>query len=119
VSPPGRDPIKVPGEGTLVYDAYGNLRMDIRVDPATSQALAKAGIPIEQGVLSTDGRVAVDMGRRTLTYVMPGDAPFAAPSGPLATSRPRYWQVEGNVLTLTTRDDAGNPLSVGRWQKMP
>jgi len=31
--------------------------------------------------------------------------------------RPRYWQVEGDVLTLTTRDAAGKPLSVGVWRK--
>jgi hypothetical protein len=42
-----------------------------------------------------------------------------AGSGPLAPSRPRHWQVDGNVLTLTTKDDAGNAVSVGRWQKVP
>jgi len=34
-------------------------------------------------------------------------------------SRPRYWQVDGDVLTLTTKDNAGNPASVGRWRKAP
>jgi hypothetical protein len=42
----------------------------------------------------------------------------AAGTGPLATSRPRYWQVDGNLLTLTTKDDAGRPTSIGRWRKM-
>jgi hypothetical protein len=32
-------------------------------------------------------------------------------------SRPRYWERDGNTLTLTTKDDKGQPLSVGKWQK--
>ena len=54
----------------------------------------------------------------------------AAGTGPLAMNRPRHWQVEGNLLTLTTKDDAGNVASVGEprpstssthgkaWQRM-
>jgi hypothetical protein len=33
-------------------------------------------------------------------------------------SRPRHWQVDGNVLTLTTKDDAGKPVSVSKWRKI-
>jgi hypothetical protein len=119
VFPPGKGSIAVPGSGTLVYDEYGNLKMDLRVDEATSRTLAGVGIPITNGLLSTDGRVVVDMAGRKLTYMIDGQAPIGESAGPLATNRPRYWQVEGNVLTLTTRDDQGNPLSVGRWQKTP
>ncbi len=72
---------------------------------------------MEQGVVRQEGRVAVDMQNRTLTYILDGAPPLGAPSGPLASNRPRYWQVDGNVLTLTTKDDKGTPLSVGRWQK--
>ena len=63
------------------------------------------------------GRTAIDMQARTLTYFIAGQAPLGAPSGPLALNRPRYWQVAGNILTLTTRGDDGQPLSVARWQK--
>jgi hypothetical protein len=119
VRPTGRDPIQVKGSGMLVYDAYGNLKMDIRVDDTTSAALSGAGVPIQGGMLSTEGRAAVDMGRKTLTYVIEGQPPLGAPSGPLATNRPRYWEVEGNVLTLSTKDDAGQIVSVGKWQKQP
>jgi hypothetical protein len=69
-------------------------------------------------LLSSDGRVVVDMSGRTLTYVFEGQ-PAAVATGPLATSRPRHWQVEGDLLTLTTQDDQGKPLSIGRWQKQP
>ena len=64
------------------------------------------------------GRTAIDIQARTLTYFFAGQAPLGAPSGPLALNRTRYWQVADNILTLTTRGDDGQPLSVGRWQKV-
>jgi len=39
--------------------------------------------------------------------------------GPLAASRPRHWEVTADVLTLTTRDDAGAPLAISRWKRSP
>ena len=54
---------------------------------------------------------------RTLTYVIEGQPAGYAATGPLALTRPRHWVVEGNVLTLTTRDMDGKPLSVSRWRK--
>jgi hypothetical protein len=40
-------------------------------------------------------------------------------AGPLALSRPRHWEVQENLLTLTTKDESGKPLSVGKWRRMP
>jgi hypothetical protein len=117
VFPPGGPPILLNGTGSLVYDSYGNLKMELRTDGATAELLAAAGIPTRQGVITEEGRAVVDMQNRTLTYVIPGDPPIGAPSGALATNRPRHWQVEGDVLTLTTKDSDGKTLSVGRWQK--
>ena len=37
--------------------------------------------------------------------------------GPLAPNRPRHWEVTGDVLTLTTKDDSGAPLAVSRWKR--
>jgi hypothetical protein len=119
VLPPGRPPIRLSGAGRLTYDAFGNLDVDIRDDDTTGTLLETAGITSSRGVLSTRGRTVVDMQARTLTYVLEGQPPFGAPSGPLALNRPRHWQVEGNVLTLTTRGDDGQPVSVGRWEKAP
>jgi hypothetical protein len=79
--------------------------------------LEKAGIASQNGVISTEGRAVVDMAGHKLTYVLEGQPPIGAPAGPLATNRPRYWQVDGDVLTLTTKDDNGKTLSVGRWKK--
>jgi hypothetical protein len=76
--------------------------------------LTNAGLDIRNGVLSTTGRTVVDMPNKTLAYVLEGQQ---ATSGPLALNRLRHWQVDGDLLTLTTNDDAGQPVSVGRWRK--
>jgi hypothetical protein len=111
----GKGPIALKGSGTLVYDEFGNMRMEIRADQASSDLLRAAGIDIRDGVISTDGRTAVDLQNRTLTYIVKSQDPLIP--GPLATNRPRHWEVKEDLLTLTTKDDAGNPLSVGRWRK--
>jgi hypothetical protein len=117
VFPPGTPPITVKGQGTLTYDGFGNLDMQIRVDEPTGRKLTEAGIVIADGKLSTTGRTVIDVATHTLSYVVEGQPPRGAPSGPLALNRPRYWAVEGNVLTLTTKDAEGRPVSVGRWEK--
>jgi hypothetical protein len=115
VYPPGAPAVRLTGSGTLSYDEFGNLKMDIRTDQASSDILRAAGVEIRDGVISSSGRTAVDMQNRTLTYVLEGQRPSG--TGPLAINRPRHWQVEGTLLTLTTQDEAGKPLSVGRWRK--
>jgi hypothetical protein len=123
VFPPGRPSIAIAGgQGSLNYDAFGNLDIEIRVeDENVARELAFAGIPLTNGRISTTGRAAVDMQARTLTYILQGQPALvsSAPAGPLALTRARHWVVDGNVLTLTTRDDNGQPASVGRWQKLP
>jgi hypothetical protein len=114
--PPGKAPIALNGSGLLVYDEFSNLKMEIRADKASTDLLRAAGIDIRNGVISTNGRTAVDMQNRTLTYVLSGQTATAAP-GPLDVSRPRHWEVQGDVLILTTVDEAGQPLSVGRWKR--
>jgi hypothetical protein len=119
IHPPGKPPVSIKGAGTLTYDGFGNLDVEIRVDDETADVLAAAGIPTTKGTLSTRGRTVVDMQARTLTYVLEGQPPFGAPSGPLALNRPRHWEVTDNVLTLTTKGSDGKPLSIARWQKAP
>jgi hypothetical protein len=118
VFPPGAEAIAVPGDGSLTFDEFGNLSIEIRTDATVAARLQAAGIPNDRGTLSTAGRVVVDMQNRKLTYVLDGQSAASARSGPLATSRPRYWEVAGDVLTLTTRDDAGKPTSIGKWKRV-
>jgi hypothetical protein len=76
------------------------------------------GIELRDGIIATHGRAVLDPQNKTLTYVLK-EKVQGATSGPLATSRPRHWSVEGDTLTLTTRDDAGNPVSEGKWRRQP
>lgn len=110
----GGKPTALKGTGLLTYDAYGNLKMEVRADPSALPALQAAGITLKDGVVSTDGRTVVDMQHRTLSYVLENQPPGL---GPLALNRLRYWEVSANVLTLTIKDDAGNPSAVSKWRK--
>ena len=115
VFPPGKPPIVLKGSGVLVYDSASNLNMEIRADEASADVLRAAGIDIRDGVISTSGRTAIDLQNRTLTYVIQGQAPLI--QGPLGIRHPRHWVVEGDTLTLTTKNEKGEPLSIGRWKK--
>ena len=115
---PGKPVLTLKGSGTLVYDNMSNLRMEVRADEASADLLRAAGIDIRDGLISTEGRTAIDLQNRTLTYVLEGQAPLVA-RGPLAMERPRHWVVDANTLTLTTRDAAGQPLSIARWKRSP
>ena len=118
VRPPGKAPILLTGSGVLTYDDFGNMRMEIRADQASSDLLRAAGIDIRDGVISTDGRTAIDQQNHTLTYFLEGQAPLVSTGGgPLSTNRPRHYEVNGDVLTLTTNDDSGAPVSIGKWKK--
>ena len=107
--------VPLKGSGVLNYDDFGNLRMEIRADQASSDVLRAAGVNIRDGIISTDGRTAIDLQNKTLTYFLEGQP--ATGSGPLAMNRPRHWEVTQNQLTLTTRDDSGAPISVSKWKR--
>jgi hypothetical protein len=114
---PGQPPLLLKGSGTLIYDDMSNLRMEVRTDEASADLLRAAGVDIRDGMISTEGRTAIDLQNRTLTYALGGQAPLVQ-GGPLAMDRPRHWVVDGDILTLSTKDDAGRPLSVARWKRM-
>jgi hypothetical protein len=56
-------------------------------------------------------------GRVDDPIMIDGRVVIVPPSGPLAANRPRYWTVEGDVLTIGTKDESGNPTTVGRWRR--
>jgi hypothetical protein len=118
VRPPGKPPILLKGSGVLNYDDFGNLHIEIKADQASADLLRAAGIEMRDGVISADGRTAIDLQNHTLTYFIEGQrSSNLTGGGPLALNRPRHWEVMGDVLTLTTRDDSGAPLSIGRWKR--
>jgi len=116
--PAGKPPIALKGSGTLTYDDYGNLKIDIRADQASSDLLRAAGLDIPDGVISSSGKTLVDLQNKTLTYFLEGQrSSLQTGGGPLALNKPRHWEVTGDVLTLTTKDEAGEPLSISRWKR--
>jgi hypothetical protein len=118
VRPPGKPPIAVKGSGVLNYDDFGNMRMEIRADEATSDLLRATGINIRDGVISSDGRTVIDQQRKTLTYFVEGQSSsFVTGGGPLAPNRPRHYEVTANELTLTTMDDSGAPAAISKWKR--
>jgi hypothetical protein len=116
---PGGKPVPLEAAGVLTFDAFSNLNMEIRVNEETARVLERDGIPTVKGIISTAGRVVADPATRTLTYILPGQPLMAPAGGPLSLRRPRHWEVNGNVLILTTRGDDGTTVSEGRWQKTP
>ena len=119
VRQPGKPPIMLKGSGVLNYDDFGNLNMEVRADQASSDILRAAGLNIRDGVISTNGRTVIDLQKRTLTYFLEGQrSSFATGGGPLALNRPRHWEVTQDTLTLTTKDDAGEPLSISKWKRV-
>ena len=118
VRPPGKAPIFPKGSGVLNFDDFGNMRVEIRADEASSDLLRAAGINIRDGVISSDGRTVIDVPKKTLTYFVEGQrSSLQTGGGPLALNKPRHWEVTGDVLTLTTKDEAGEPLSISRWKR--
>jgi hypothetical protein len=118
ITPPGAQAIAIKGTGVLTYDDFGNMEMNIKTDEASSDLLRAGGIAITDGVISTTGRTAIDLQNKTLTYIVEGQpSAMRTGGGPLASNRPRHWEVNGDVLTLTTKDDSGAAMMVSRWKK--
>ena len=116
----GKPAITLKGSGVLTYDNFGNMRMEIRADEATSDLLRAAGINIRDGVISSDGRTVIDVPNKTLTYFVEGQtSSMVTGGGPLAPNRPRHWEVTADTLTLTTRDDGGAPMAISVWKRSP
>ena len=118
VFPPGQPAVTLSGTGTLNYDDFGNLRIEIRAGQKDADLLRAAGMEMRDGVISSDGRATVDMQNHTISYVLAGQRVGDPGAGPLAPGRLRYWEVKDDLLFLSTRDEAGKTLSMARWKKM-
>jgi hypothetical protein len=118
VLPPKGKPVMLKGQGTLLYDDFGNLQVEIRADEKAADLLRAAGVEIKDNMISSSGKTVVDMQNRTLTYVLEGQTIGAPSAGPLALNRPRYWEVKENILTLTTKGENGTALSIARWRRV-
>jgi hypothetical protein len=115
--PPGEPAIHAAAAGTLVYDEFSNMIVELKLNPATTRLAEQLGIAAPDGIVSTTGRTVIDIGNRSISYVLEGQAAVRPPKHPLDLNLPRYWEVNGDTLTLRTRDGKGDVLSVSVWQK--
>jgi hypothetical protein len=104
----GLAPVKA--EGTLTYDDYGNLTIDARTtDPAAPAAARGAGL------LSFKGRAVIDTVKSELKLMdLTGNVD---PDEVLAPERRRRYAFEGDLLTLSSIDAAGNVTATAVWRK--
>jgi hypothetical protein len=117
VFPPNAPPIQNAATGSMVYDEFSNMTVTMMFNPEAAKLTEKIGIPTKDGVLTTTGRTLIDIGQRSLSYVLEGEPDYRPARHPLDTNLPRYWEANGNRLTLRTKDSAGKVLTVSIWQK--
>ena len=111
----------------LAADAYGNLTIEYRLSEAGQQALGEIGITSPNPVISTTGRVAIDVQQHSITYVAPDAASrafepelAAKRANPFALERTRYYTFDPDgQLTLVTRHDSGQEAARSQWRKLP
>lgn len=115
--PPNQQPIHAAATGSMVYDDFGNMEVEMRLNPATATLAEGIGIHAPNGVVSTTGRTVIDINNHSISYVLEGQAAVRPAMSPLDTNRPRFWEVAGTTLTLRTKDENGTVLSVSVWRK--
>jgi len=115
--PPNDAPVHAAATGTMVYDEFSNMKVDLQLTPEAAALAERIGIPAPNGIVSTTGRTVIDINSRSISYVLNGQEPFRPATHPLDMNRPRYWDVKGDTLTLRTKDESGKVLSVSVWQK--
>ena len=116
---------KVPADGELTSDAFGNLTIRYQLSEAGVKALGGIGVTSPNPVISTTGRAVIDPVQRTISYqsekaeVDPLDPKLAAlRANPFALERLRYYTLGADgTLRLATRHDSGRDAAVSTWRK--
>lgn len=116
----------VDAAGQLSMDDFANLTIEFRLTDAGLKALESVGITSPNPVISTTGQAAIDPVEHRITYVPPDVATrafdpklAAARANPFALERIRYYTLEGDRLTLSTRHDNGRDAATSRWKRTP
>lgn len=115
----------IDASGALTYDEYGNLDVQYRLNDPGRKAIEGLGIDLNVPKFSTQGRVAINTQQNIITYITEESAnaaPFdrelaARRADPFSLDRPRYYTLDGGVLTLQTRYDNGQPAAISVWKK--
>jgi hypothetical protein len=117
IFPPDEPPIHAAAAGSMTYDDFANMNVDMTLKPETATLAERIGISSTNGVVRTSGRTVIDMNNHSISYVLAGQPAVRPSLSPLDLNRPRYWEVSGNTLTLRTKDENGKVLSVSVWRK--
>ena len=121
----GRQAKQIDATGSLSADSFGNLTIEFRLSEAGQEALKAVGVTSPNPVISTSGRVAIDVQQHSITYVAPDAASRAFDPGlaakranPFALERTRYYTFDPQgILTLVTRHDDGREAAKSQWRK--
>jgi hypothetical protein len=101
----------VPATGKITYDAYGNFDLDIDVkDPAALAALGAQSASID-----LKGRAVIDVAKSSLRVQGAEAAPGT--SAPENIERVRFYELQGDTLTLTAKDATGKVTGVTSWKR--
>lgn len=109
--------------GALTADAFGNLEIEYRMSEGGIRVLEGLGFKAPDTVISTKGRVVINVDEKSIVYVDENAKPFdakaaAGRANPFALERTRYYDFAADgSLTLTTRHDDGKDAVVSRWKK--
>src|SRR6185295_19827243 len=60
IFPPNQPSIRAAATGTMVYDDYSNMTVDVQLSPETTKLAEQNGIPAPDGLIHTTGRTVID-----------------------------------------------------------
>ncbi len=97
--------------GRLQYDEYGNLSMQGTITGAAN---------VDPSVLNLTGRVAIDPQAKTLhiTKVDAASADAKRVDPRLDAANVRYYDINGDVLTMTAKNASGATTATATWKKI-
>jgi hypothetical protein len=101
-------------EGRLTYDEYGNLTIGAKLADSTQPETSVSGL------LAYSGRAVIDPAKSQLVLM---DLKSRLPSGEpipdeVSADKRRDYVIEGNTLTLTSKDAKGTPTARTTWRKV-
>lgn len=101
-------------QGRLTYDEYGNLTIGAKLADSTQPETSVSGL------LAYSGRAVIDPAKSQLVLM---DLKSRLPSGEpipdeVSADKRRDYVIEGNTLTLTSRDVKGVATARTTWRKV-
>ena len=103
--------VPVAATGRMAYDAYGNFDLDLEV---TDAAAAKS-LGSQNAITDLKGRAVIDAAKGSLR--VQDAVPAGGGAAPDNIERVRFYQFQGDTLTLTAKDATGRVTGVTAWKR--